>query len=779
MKTYSASLLSDVVSSYDKTKTTIAGRVFQKTINSTPVLGPPLTKFIDVFTDTLGTFIPGQMFLSPNGRLFVLQSNLLSGATNQIAMYTFNSNTGATVYVGKIQFNIASPVTVTVRGFKVDDGNTSNIKIFISFVDTTVTTGGTMMLWKVALADFVPAGFPTLYSAIANDVKAVYFLLNPAEVGGANLMTALTGLSLPCSSSNAAINTKIFCHNGLSATHQHYIFDYATAPTLAGLGTSTVTTANTTGANTTFTMAGNTLAVNDTVVITSNAPTNYTVSTNAAAQQVYYVVATNFVAGTTFSLATALGGTIVNGSTAIGTTTFIRALGQSTNLFFAKTANLPVTAGTLLSTNSENYCVPSHTANSGQDCVFYSSSTTMYLGKYMDLFSQQSGTTNATINMTGLTSTAGLTIGQTVFGTGIPNGTTIATIVSGTAITLSQAATTSTTQTITFGAILWPSLVNANVLGIGTDYLIPLPVNAVFSTECDAVIFNTAGIFSLIKKFQNSVILGSVGTASQIYLEAQNHVTDQFSLTTVTGLETRQGWLLASCTTVPQRGIVAMDLRSDTLFNYSYIVSPVMRTLDSTLKAVSTLEELFDSTASVKLQYRTGSSASDTIFNSATTNWTDITTAEDLSTFPNNGYVQFRILFAMATTPTSSNPSITIPTQVADLLLTTQPNTEISDNWDYSYDASATTIPTRVGFKLRLPYSSGTVPTIHYRAYDESGALLVHHDTVTNISNFQYSTDQGVSWTPLGTIPNTVGTLIRYTYTTPPGVNIRVSVRES
>ena len=779
MKSYSAGLLNDVVSVYDKTKTTIAGRVAQKTINSTSVIGPPLTKFIDVFTDSLGTFIPGKMFLSPNGRLYVLMSAPVTGVLNQIACYDFNLTTGVTTYRGKIAFSISAQTIVVVRGFKVDDSNTSNIKIFYTCISNGVLTGGVYMLNKVALTDFVPAGFPTIYTAISNDVKGVYTLQAPLESGGANLLTTTTGLSVPFSSVDASINTKVFVHNGVAATHQYYVFDYSVAPTITSMGTAT-SSANTTGAAAIFTVVGNTLAIGDPIVVTSNAPTPLVLTSAVTAQTVYYVSSANFTNGTSFSVAAsaAVLGTAINLTLATSGTTFIRANGQTVTQFVAKTGNLPALAGVLLLNNSENYAMPSHTANSGLDCVFFTTSTTMYLGKYTDLWSTQTGTTNATINVTGLASTTGLTVGQTVFGTGIPAATTIATIAGPTSITLSVAATTSTTQTLTFGAILWANLVNANVIGTGTDYTVPLPINAVYSTECDAAILSVTGIYSFVKKFQNSVLLGQVGVAGNTYLEAQNHITDQFSLATLSDLEQGGGWLLASSLTLPQRGIVALDIRSDDLFNYSYFITPIMPAVGATLKAVETVEQLFDFTSSVVIQYRTGTSTSDAIFNTATGGWVEIGIASDLSIETNSGYVQFRISYAMVSPPGGNGPSITTPAQISDLLLATQPNTEISDYWDYDYDGSSTTVPTRVGFKLRLAYTA-TVPTLYYRAYDESNALLVNHNTVTNAANFQYSTDQGLNWLPLGTISNVVGTKIRYTYTTPPGVNIRVSIRES
>ena len=66
-----------------------------------------------------------------------------------------------------------------------------------------------------------------------------------------------------------------------------------------------------------------------------------------------------------------------------------------------------------------------------------------------------------------------------------------------------------------------------------------------------------------------------------------------------------------------------------------------------------------------------------------------------------------------------------------------------------------------------------------FRAFDLSNVSVASHNTSANPSLFEYSTNNGSSWLPLGTIPNTVGTLVRYTFTSPPGVPTRVSIRES
>jgi microcystin-dependent protein len=63
-------------------------------------------------------------------------------------------------------------------------------------------------------------------------------------------------------------------------------------------------------------------------------------------------------------------------------------------------------------------------------------------------------TTSGSYNVTSISTTAALAVGQTVTGTGIPSGTTIVSIVSGTAILLSAAATATGTPTLTFQTTL-------------------------------------------------------------------------------------------------------------------------------------------------------------------------------------------------------------------------------------------------------------------------------------------------------------------------------------
>ena len=786
MKNFSVGLLNDTSSTYDKDKTYMAGLVTRKTLpapyNTTEVLGPPLTKILDVYTDTspVAGVLPGQMHYTANNRLFVLVSAPATGVANAILLYNFNKTTGASSYVGKILFAISEPATISNRVFKVDDSNTSNIKIFYGVTSTTATTGGLKMINKVTLASFTPTG-TTYYTAQGNDAAGVYSLQLPLEVGGANTMTTVVGAILPGTYAGAPYNTKIYAHNGTAAVHQYNVFDYSTAPSMASLGTSTVTAVNTTGASTTFTMAGNTLAVNDSVIITSNAPTGYTVSAVNGAQTVYYVVATNFVSGSTFSLSATLGGAIVSATGTSTTTTFVRALGQSTNLFVVKTPNLPALgAGTILSTNSENYTVPSSGTLATFDCGFCCTTTNSYLFKLSELYSTETGTlTSGTKTITGLASTAGLSIGQTVFGTGIPATAVIQTINSGTSIDININATASGAQALTFGAISLPSLSSINVLGTGIDYVVPVPLNASHDTTLNKVLYLVAGGITMVKDFVNSAISFNYGNSGNSYMEAQGHVTDPVQLAAVNSFENGEGWTFySSSATTGQRVIVAMHIRSDDAFDYSYIVSPVVYTGGyQTLRGISTLEQIFDYTSGGSFYYRTSANKTDAVFNTAAGGWTEITVASDLNIALDN-YTQFKIGFGMAALPNSANVSVTTPSQIYELRYSADIQVEISDYWDYSQNDSTSAIPTRAGFVLRAPYASGTVPKLYFKAYDTSNNLVTSANTVDDASYFQYSTDGGLTWLPMGTIPNTLGTKLRYTWSTPPGVDVRVGIKE-
>jgi hypothetical protein len=196
-------------------------------------------------------------------------------------------------------------------------------------------------------------------------------------------------------------------------------------------------------------------------------------------------------------------------------------------------------------------------------------------------------------------------------------------------------------------------------------------------------------------------------------------------------------------------------------------VTKVLNNQNSKLRFYTTYEQLYADTGNIKLQYRTSG------FGSISGGWIDIDAFEDLEPLIiGSNQIQFKMLFYIQSEGSSS------PAQVNELLVGTDANNGISDNWEFSDDYSDNGVPSRTAFRLKIAYSS-TVPTLYYRAYDLSDALLINNNTITNAANFEYSTDGGTVWNPLGTIPNTVGTLVRYSFTSPPGVDIRPGLKES
>lgn len=692
MKYIKADLVSDVVSSYDQTKTTIQGRVASKVINTQTVLGPPLTKFIDVFTDTAQT-PASTVYCTDNGRLFVLAApiNGTSYDTLPVMLYDFDLTTGAHAYVGRIDIqlpNLAATVH-TIRSFKVIDTGTTNWKIYISTVATVTINGGLFLANKIDKSDFIPIGSPVIPMATSTDAKAVYFLQDPSNTGVGQLNIATAGSILD----NAA--NRIYLHNGIAATHQYYVYDTSIAPTW----TSNAVTG--TEATNTINDVGHTF-VNNTPVIFSS----ITGGAGLVAGLPYFVVGA--VAGVSYQLSLTSGGAAINFTTDISAGTIGRAFGTTGSNFIHKTGNLPALVGTLILNDSEDKATPVNAplnggVLNGNACVFFATSSTLYLGLLSDL---------------------------------------------------------------TSGAVTWPSLTTSNILGSTNLITAPTTALASWSDVLDAATYTTNTSKFITKQVVNNIIQTNTGELNNQYYETYALDTINLGLVTIIGMDNAAGWLFAAGATIGQRGVIAVDYRSDYRYDYSYIVTKVLSNQNAKLKFATSYEELSENTGNIKLQYRNSG------FGSISGGWLDLDNFSDLSSAViTSNEIQFKISFKIQSEGSSS------PAQINELLVGTDANNGISDNWEFSDDFSDNGVPSRTAFRLKLAYSS-TVPTLYYRAYDLSDALLINNNTVTNAANFEYSTDSGMSWIPLGTIPNVVGTLVRYSFTSPPGVDIRPGLKE-
>lgn len=687
MKAIFADLLDDVVSSYDQTKTTIQGRAISKVISGDTALGPPLNKFLDVFTDAAVTPFTNIMVCTPNGRIFTMTSET-SGIVTMV-LYTINFATGATSYVGKLNINLPDNAATAhvYRSIKVQDTGTTGWKIFISTTATPLINGGTFLVNNVDLADFVPIGFATLPFATSNNQKAVYFLQDPANIGVGQLQQATTGSVLDVSAN------RLYVHNGIFSGHQYYVYDTSVSPTYT---TSAITG---TEATNTINHATHTFSNNDPIVFTA-----LTGGAGLVAGTVYYV--RNSVAGVSYEVSLTTGGASVNFTTDISSGTVGRAFGTTGSNFVHKTGNLPSVIGAILTTDSEDFAQPTGTgitAIDGFDCAFFATASNLYLGRLSEL---------------------------------------------------------------TSGAVTWPSLSSVNLLGTPNQILAPAAAYATWSNALNRAIYITLTNIFVMKPFANNTISSLFGGNNNRYFEGIATDVVELQVNTIIGLDVESGYLFALGSATGQRGIFVSDLRSDAQFDYSYIVTKVLDTPNAVYKFITTIDKLFDFTGSLEVYYRTSG------FGSISGGWVLAPFASDLSALASGQQTQFKILFSTLGLDTS------IPAQLCEFALSFSSLNEISDNWEYGHDDSDPGNPSRAAFRLKKAYAS-SVPTVYFKAYDLSGTLVASHNTSANPSFFQYSTDSGANWLNLGTIPNTVGTLVRYNFSTPPGVPVRPSLRES
>lgn len=223
-------LNTSVTTSYDKTKTTLIGRITQKTISSTLALGPATVQIADVFDDAAVAPI-NIGCATDNGRLFVMQTAATSAAS--LAMYNINYATGAFTYVGRMGIVIPTGTT-TLKAMAVDDTSPTNLYIFIGTTNsTTAANGGILAVLNAGVADFSPIIGANIAAATAASQKAVYFITDNTTPTSTNL----AGLCLDIT------NGFLYTVNGVAATYQVFKFNYkATISTVGATPVAGTTT---------------------------------------------------------------------------------------------------------------------------------------------------------------------------------------------------------------------------------------------------------------------------------------------------------------------------------------------------------------------------------------------------------------------------------------------------------------------------------------------------------------------------------------------------------
>lgn len=769
-------LLSNVVTVYDQNKTTIAGRVTQKTVDSKQVLGPPLTKFMDFQTDTGGAVMGSTLFASENNRVFIVGAIAAGAAFAPIFLYDFDFATGTHSYVGRINVSIPNnPLTTlhVVRSLKVSDVGLTGWKIYLITAASVgpASHGGTFLINSIAKSDFSQISPPTLPFASGNNQKAVYKLCEaPVQTAAAVTVTVASPgkvqyVAHPFAANDQVLFTSGTVPTGLLLNTVYFVRnpladDFEVSLTFGGPSIVTTGVAGSailhmskseiavlgavidTASNRMYTHSG--LAASHSFYIRdiTVAPTysiassiNITLASPGKVQYAAHPFQANdpiiFTAGIApggltlntvyyvrnpslndFEVSLTTGGVSIN-TTTVGTVDIGRAFGESPSQWLFKTGILPALAGVVLVTDCENKAIPTNapingSLLNGNSCIFLATTTNLYLGLMSELVK---------------------------------------------------------------GGITWASLTTSNLLGTPNQIIAPTATHASWSDSLDQALFIYNTLKVVNKKVQNNVINAIYGQMGVSYYEGIVPTANaqlEFAAAP-TNFTNQAGWqiVMGPAATVGQRGLIALDLRSDCLTDYSYIVSKVISIPNGQIKNLTVLEELVQTSGTLDVFYRTSG------FGSISGGWTYVDHYQDLSGLSVTGQIQFKITFNVQTTGKSS------PVQVAGLSVVYEANEELSDNWEYSYDDSSTLVPTRVGFRLKSAYATSVPTSLRFRAYDLSGTLLISQSITSNPSNFQYSTDGGVTWLSLGTIPNVVGTLVRYNFTSPPGVDVRPSIKDS
>lgn len=732
MKTQKVGLQTDVVTPYDETKTYVAGRARQYTLDGAEVIAPPLTTFADVNT-SFGV-APGHcMANATTGRKFELSNTTTNTPT--VLLFNFNIATGIWSYVGKVILTLPSG-THTHRGLHFDDSNASNIKIMItSTVATTTCLGGVYITWGLTLADFTPSG-TTIFmgSSPTAGTKGVYFSQYASQVGQLHTGTTSGGIASGVNAATVGNRTKYFMQNGTSAAMQIYGFDSTLgSPAIAGLvhdGVSCQTTAYagtspsayfSMSAQNGYSTAANTAAAFEATIVqngSGSVPANFTSTTSGGAQTVYFMRDLQNVSGTWyFNLSTTSTGTAVVPTSTTSNFTMMRAYGISTTHSLLKTGTItPALTGTLIILHSFGACtpasVPANPALNGVDCLFLTTSSNLYLGAIADLVD---------------------------------------------------------------GSANWSSISGVNLLGTSVDTVAPTAIYARYSTTLDKWIYVSNVSRFLIKSHINNTIDKTFAAPVTGYYEAQNTVTVQPGLSTIVSFSEADGWVFIVGSTVGQRGVVAMDLRSDEMFDYSYLITPVMEVdKSSIINTVSTYEKLYEQTDDSDFYIRSANTSTDAIFNSPTGGWTYVSNGENNSPTAMGPFFQIKALWNMAVEDLKAPISPGTPAQLEEILVHYTAPGEISSHWRASKNLStdSTTV-----FYLKNAYSSA-VPQLFARAHNLSNTLAYDINSVDDTAQFKYSTDAGVTWTALGTIPNAVGTLVQVTWSPTPTFTIQPSLSE-
>lgn len=322
------------------------------------------------------------------------------------------------------------------------------------------------------------------------------------------------------------------------------------------------------------------------------------------------------------------------------------------------------------------------------------------------------------------------------------------------------------------GSTTWPSVTSVNALDAANTNTAITPATAHFSQTLNRIIFQATSRW-IVKKFVSNAFESIFGNSSDTQYRAQQTIPFQeFGLVSVSGSFEFQGWVFQTTSTVGQIGILAFHMRSMEQFDYSKIITKVIEIPNAQGKSLNFITPLRSFT---RHYYRTNLTSD---FSDTTTGWQLGPSDRDYSgiSFTGVNKIQFLVYNRF------ERDGSTVPIQMNEAVFVYDHLLRNSDNWAADVENSTKSVdsPARSAAVLEKAYAT-SVPKIYFRAYSRAtGAMVIEKNTVDHASEFEYSSNSGLSWNALGTIPNTINTTrIRYNWSTPIPTDVDVVWRES
>jgi hypothetical protein len=291
-----------------------------------------------------------------------------------------------------------------------------------------------------------------------------------------------------------------------------------------------------------------------------------------------------------------------------------------------------------------------------------------------------------------------------------------------------------------------------------------------FSSVLQKWCFTANGRF-YFKRLINNQFDFILGFTDSTFIEGQTKFPNLGAIA-VTGLDVTDGWLTITSSTVGQRGMLAVDIRNEATFDSAYFITPVFQLNNDDIVGIQIRNLLRGVSSSSKLYIRLSDTLSD--FDVDNTLWVALSDDYDTSALVSKKYGQIKAYSYISKNPTAIAPALN------SMRLITKPKSSSDDQWigSMKHSSLAGASPFYVAFRLQYAYLSAMPSQLIVDILDDSENIVQTFSSVTNAANFSYTTNDGVSWLPLGTIPNVaLTTEFRVLVSSPPGGKVRARVR--